>query len=150
MFTTYLRAEITFDSVDERVLPAEQRVWSYVEQELLLPWFYLQVAYRSGRESQTSMFMMNHIHEVKQFLDAQSNRVWVEQLLFVTPPYMNGKLSWQMEPLEMAGIAEDPKDGSHFVVCRVASGSTYSMRDDVDLTLPPFRVLFSRERDLRV
>lgn len=150
MFTTYLRAEITFDSVDERLFPAEQRVWSYVEQELLLPWFYLQVVQRSGRENYASMFMMHHLYEVKQFLDAQTDRVWVEQLLFVTPPYMNGKPTWQMEPLEMAGIVEDPKDGSHFVVCRVASGSTYTLRDDVDITSLPFRVLFSRERDLRI
>jgi hypothetical protein len=50
MFTTYPRAEITFDTPDYKKTHAEQRVWSFVEQELLLPWIYLQVTRRSGQE----------------------------------------------------------------------------------------------------
>ncbi|QXH43840.1 hypothetical protein KSS89_24470 [Pseudomonas sessilinigenes] len=95
------------------------------------------------------MLMMYHVHELKQFIDAQSNRMWVEQVQLVTPPHMNGQSIWLMEPLTMAGIVMDPRDGSHFFVYEVAGGVTYSLRDDADANLKPFRVLFSGERDLR-
>lgn len=149
MFTTYPKAEITFDPPDVTESNEGPRVWSHVEQELLLPWFYLQVVRRSGRENYASMLMMYHAHELKQFIDAQSNRVWVEQVQLVTPPHMNGQSIWLMEPLTMAGIVMDPRDGSHFFVYQVASGATYSLKDDADANLKPFRVLFSGARDLR-
>lgn len=149
MFTTYPRAEITFDPPDATDSHEGQRVWSFVEQELLLPWFYLQVVRRAGRENYASMLMMYHAHELKQFIDAQSNRVWVEQVQLVTPPHMNGQSIWLMEPLTMAGIVMDPRDGSHFLIYQVARGVTYSLRDDADANLKPFRILFSGERDLR-
>ncbi|MDB1111350.1 hypothetical protein [Pseudomonas extremaustralis] len=149
MFTTYPHAEIAFDPPEAPDSQAGQRVWSFVEQELLLPWFYLQVVRRSGREKYASMLMMYHAHELKQFIDAQSNRVWVEQVQLVTPPHMNGQPTWLMEPLTMAGIVMDPWDGSHFFVYQVARGVIYSLRDDADMNLKPFRILFSDERDLR-
>ncbi|MHA6575417.1 hypothetical protein [Pseudomonas yamanorum] len=150
MFTTYPRAEISFDPPNEPSSPTGQRIWSFVEQELLLPWFYLQVVHRSGEECHASMLMMYHVHELKQFIDAQSNCVWVEQVQLVTPPYMNGKLVWLMEPLVQAGVVEDPRDGAHFVVYKVANGGRYSLRDDADVNLPLLKILFSSERDLRV
>lgn len=149
MFTTYPRAEIAFDLPDEPASPAGQRVWSFVEQELMLPWFYIQVAHRSGRENFASMLMMYHAHELKQLVDAQSNRVWVEQVQLVTPPHVNRQSTWLMEPLTMAGIAADPQDGSYFLVYQVASGTVYSLRDDFDKSLAPFSILFSDVRDLR-
>lgn len=149
MFTTYPRAEITFDPPDASAAEPDQRVWSFVEQELLLPWLYLQVARRSGRESYASMLMMYHVHELKQFIDAQSNRVWVEQVQLVTPPHMNGRSTWIMEPLSMAGIVFDPRSGDHFVAYKIENGSVYSLRDDVEPNLPFSKILFHAQRDLR-
>lgn len=149
MFTTYPRAEIAFDLPDEPASPAGQRLWSYVEQELLMPWFYIQVVQRSGCESFASMFMMYHAHELKQFIDAQSDRVWVEQVQLVTPPHVNGQSAWLMEPLVKVAIVADPVDGSHCLIYQVASGSSYSLRDDLNKNLDPVCTLFSEARDLR-
>lgn len=114
-----------------------------------MPWFYMQVVHRSGRENFASMLMMYHAHELKQFIDAQSDRVWVEEVQLVTPPHVNKQSSWLMEPLTMAGIATDPQDGSNFLVYQVASGTIYSLRDDLDKNLAPYSILFSSERDLQ-
>ncbi|MEE4129128.1 hypothetical protein [Pseudomonas viridiflava] len=149
MFTTYPFAEIAFDMADEPKSPAGQRVWSYVEQELLMPWFYIQVVHRVGSADFASMFMMYHAHELRQFIDAQSGSVWVEQVQLVTPPHVNGQSAWLMEPLTMAGIVADPQDGSHFLVYQVLNETIYSLRDDADKNLTPFKILFSAERDLR-
>lgn len=149
MFTTYPKAEIAFGPDEEPGAHAGQRVWSFVEQELLLPWFYLQVVRRSGREDYASMIMIYHAHELKQFIDAQSDRSWVEQVQLVTPPHVNRTSTWMMEPLAIVGIVADPRDGSHFPTFKVANGTTYSLRGDVDTDLAPYRIMFSAERDLR-
>ncbi|AMN82720.1 hypothetical protein [Pseudomonas azotoformans] len=149
MFTTYPGAEITFDAPDTKKSHTVQKVWSFVEQELLLPWIYLQVSRRSGRENYASMLMIYHAHELKQFIDAQSNRVRVEQVHLVTPPHVNGQSTWLMEPLTMVRIAADPRDGSRFIVYQVENGMNYSLRSDADLHLKPYEILFSDERDLK-
>lgn len=149
MFTTYPRGEITFDQPDEPDSSAGQRVWRCVELELMVPWLYLQVVRRFGKENYTSMLMIYHAHELKQFVDEQSDQTWLEQVQLVTPPHMNGQSGWLMEPLTMAGIVVDPRDGSHFLVYQVESGAIYSLRDDADVSLEPFSILFSAENDIR-
>jgi len=149
MFTTYPGAEIAFDPAAAPASQSGQKVWSFVEQELLLPWLYLQVVRRSGQENYASMLMMYHVHELKELVDAQSNRVWLEEVQVVTPPHMNGSPTWTMEPLSVAGIVADPKSGDHFAVYKTEAGSVYSLRDNIDPNLPFFRVLFCAQRDIR-
>lgn len=150
MFTTYSRSEIAFDPTDEPASPAGQRVWRFVEQEQLVPWFYVQVVYRFGLKDYDSMLMMYHADELKNVIDAQSHRMRVKQVQLVTPSHINGQPNWLMEPLTMVGIVEHPWDASHFLVYKVESGSIYSLRNDVDVDLAPFKILFSGERDLRM
>lgn len=140
---------MTFDTPDISQSHAGQRVWSFVEQELLLPWFYVQVARKSGLEVYASMLMMYHAHELKQFIDAYSNRVRVEQVHLVTPPHVNGQSIWLMEPLTMVGIAQHSRDGSHFLVYQVESGAVYSLSDEAEAHQKPSQILFSSERDIR-
>ncbi|WP_324743278.1 hypothetical protein [Pseudomonas veronii] len=149
MFTTYPSAEITFDGLEQGSPHGAQRVWSFVEQELLLPWFYVQVVRRTGGEDFASMLMLYHAHELKQWTDNQSNRMRVEQVQVVTPPHMNGQSTWLMEPLMMAGIVEDPRDHSHYLIYQVESGTIYSLRDKFEPDVKPFVKLFLAEQDLR-
>lgn len=148
MFTTYPSSEITFDPRGKPNASSGQRVWRLVEQELLLPWLYLQVVIKSKSECYASMLMVYHAHELRQFIDAQPRRMWVEQVQLVIPPHMSGNSNWMMEPLAMAGIVEDPRDESHFIVYKTASGTIYTLRDDADATIEPFKILFSSDRDL--
>lgn len=149
MFTTYPGAEITFDGATEADPQATQKVWSFVEQELLLPWLYVQVVRRSRGEDFVSMLMLYHAHELKQWIDNQSTRMWVEQVQLVTPPYMNGQSTWLMEPLAMVEIVEDPRDGSQFPIYQVAKGNIYSLRDNFEAGAKRGVKLFLAERDLR-
>ncbi|WP_193385807.1 MULTISPECIES: polysaccharide deacetylase family protein [Pseudomonas] len=95
------------------------------------------------------MIMLYHAHELKQWIDNQSNRMRVEQVQMVTPPHINRQSTWLMEPLTMAGIVEDPKDFSHFLIYQVENGSIYSLRDTYEAGINPFAILYSAERDLR-
>jgi hypothetical protein len=147
MFTTYRHAEITIDSTDE--LQSSQ-LWSYVEQELVLPWFYVQMARLVNNKPYTNMLMLYHAHELKELVDSQSSLAWLEQVHFVTPPYMNGGVHWLMEPLDTVAIIHSPSDGDPVLTFRVSTGVTYSLRSELGLAeLPPFKVLFSASNDLR-
>ena len=110
---------------------------------------YVQIVRRTGREANATMLMLYHAHELKQLIDKQSDRVWVEQVQFVTPPYMNGQSKWVMEPLKQVSLVEDPIDQSRFPVFEVASGAIYSLREDIDLNSSSVQVLFCAEDDLR-
>ncbi|HDQ4464500.1 TPA: hypothetical protein P9G65_004911 [Pseudomonas aeruginosa] len=95
------------------------------------------------------MVMLYHPHELKQWIDNQSDRMRVEHVQMVTPPHINGQSTWLMEPLTMAGIVEDPSDFSHYPIYQVANGNIYSLRDNFEAGIDPYVKLFSAERDLR-
>lgn len=149
MFTTHRDAEIGLELPGETSPSTGQQVWRCVEQELLLPWIYLQVVRLIGRQPNVSMLMLYHATELKQLIGHQSDRFWVEQAQFVTPPYMNGQCQWVMEPLKKVSLVEAPTDSEPFPIFEVASGAIYSLRGDLDLDLPLVQVLFSAETDLR-
>lgn len=149
MFTTYPDAEITFDGPNQRDEQHVQRVWSFVEQELILPWFYIQVVRRQKDGDHASMIMLYHPRELSHWINNQSSRMRVEHVQMVTPPYMNGKTTWVMEPIKMIALVEDPGDKSQFLIYQVANGSKYSMKEKFDAHLKPIEILFEAERDLR-
>lgn len=70
MFTTYRSAEIHLDTAKGTTA----QLWSYVEQEISWPWFYLQIARRHGRQAYRSMLMLNHAHDLKRSL--MISRIW--------------------------------------------------------------------------
>ena len=124
MFTTYRGAEIHLDPADERT---STQLWTYVEQEIAWPWFYLQIARRHGRTAYQSTLMLHHAHDLRKIIDGQSNLTWVEQAQLVTPPHMNGQSRWLMEPLDEVCVVRDGPDGDPGYLYKVASGASYSM-----------------------
>lgn len=149
MFTTHRETEIVLELPGEAPPATGEQVWRYVEQELMLPWIYLQIVRQIGREENASMLMLYHAQELRQLIDNQSARLWVKQVQFVTPPYMNGQSQWVMEPLKRVSLVEDPVDKARFPVFEVASGAIYSLKGDMRLDLTPVEILFSAEDDLR-
>jgi len=123
MFTTYRSAEIHLDTAKGTTA----QLWSYVEQEISWPWFYLQIARRHGRQAYRSMLMLNHAHDLKKIIDDQSNLAWVEEVQLVTPAHVNGHSTWLMEPLKEICIVRDGPAGDPGYLYKVADGVSYSM-----------------------
>lgn len=147
MFTTYRGAEIHLDS-DEA--PSSTQLWSYVEQEIAWPWFYLQIVRRHGRKAYQSMLMLNHAHELRKIIEDQSNLAWVEQVQFVTPPHLNGQSMWLMEPLEEVCVVRDGPEGDPGYLYKVANGASYSMHpSNHKESLTVVNVIFSAGQHLR-
>ncbi|BGE66909.1 TPA: hypothetical protein MXV65_002437 [Pseudomonas aeruginosa] len=147
MFTTYRRAEIQLDPAEESTTT---QLWSYVEQEIIWPWFYLQIVRRHGRQTYRSMLMLHHAHDLKKIIDDQSNLAWVEQVQLVTPAHVNGQPRWLMEPLEEVCIVRDGPAGDPGYLYKVANGVSYSMHHRRNLeALIVTDVIFSAELHLR-
>lgn len=147
MFTTYRAAEI--DLEPEKKTTATQQ-WSYVEQDLAWPWLYVQIVRRNGRKAYQSMLLLNHAHDLRDIIDAQSNLIWVEQVQLVTPPYLNGQSRWLMEPLEEICVVRDGPDGIPGYLYKVANGVSYSMHCSSNReSLVETNVVFSAALHLR-
>jgi hypothetical protein len=109
-------------------LPASPttQLWRCVEQELIHPWFYLQIGRWARTESSISMMMIHHAHELRELVDRQSNLIWIEQVQFVSPPHVNGLSMWMMEPLlKVVVLALPGPENTYGLRVDVAGGRSY-------------------------
>lgn len=147
MFTTYRSAEIHLDLTED---PSSTQLWTYVEQEIALPWFYLQIVRRHGREAYQSTLMLHHAHDLRKLVEDQSNLAWVEQAQLVTPPHLNGQSRWLMEPLEEVCVVQDGPEGVPGYMYKVTAGASYSMHpSNHKESLIVTNVIFSAGQHLR-
>lgn len=73
--------------------------WVTVEQDIMLPWFYLQIVSEDGDDPSRSMRLVSSVQEFDDFLKTLRTNVRIEQAQLVTPHMMNGAGRWLMEPL---------------------------------------------------
>lgn len=147
MFTTYRNAEIHLGSADEG---STSQLWTYVEQEIIWPWFYLQIVRRHGNQTFRSMLMLHHAHDLRKIIADQSNLAWIEQAQLVTPAHINGHPRWLMEPLKEVCVVRDGPNGEPGYLYKVANDVSYSMHYRGNLeALIVTDVIFSAERHLR-
>ena len=147
MFTTYQQAAISCGT------PPRNRGtwhWSYVEQEIMWPWFYLQVVREHPGESFRSMLMISTVSELKELLDSQNEHMWLEQAQLVTPDHFNGRGRWIMEPLLEVSLERDERDGSLGHIFKVEGDLSYSTHPNSGRAdLMSSQLIFSAAKHLR-
>lgn len=100
--------------------------WSFVEQEVNWPWFYLQIVEDEGREAFRSMLMVPTPSLLEQILAAQTRHVWLEQAQLVTPHHVNKRGRWMMEPLQEVYSVQGPQGNDLGYRYMVEGGQMYS------------------------
>lgn len=129
MFRTYRHAEIP---VATRLEPGLQ-LWSYVEQILHLPWFYVTLARRQDDVTLRDMLMIADVSTLESLhLDRTPGKT-LETILLVSPAYMNGSNSWLMEPLLEIAFVEAIGDCLSHYRYKVAGNKTYTSDCDPGL-----------------
>ncbi|WJM95276.1 hypothetical protein QEP73_17040 [Pseudomonas defluvii] len=126
MFTTHRSAEIELSHLGD-LQYAEARVWRYVEQELMYPWFYLQVARMGSAETDTSMLMIQHAQDIAVMVRSEAPYWRLEQIQIVTPAHMNGVGRWLMEPLQRITMVDSPSLGGPCECYEVSTGNRYAI-----------------------
>lgn len=85
--------------VDLSALGAEGLHWRYVEHSMQAPWFYITLTrHIDGCTSRTMLQTMDP-DVLATVICSASNELSVNDVMIVTPPYVNGTPSWQMEKL---------------------------------------------------
>lgn len=125
MFTTYRSAEVEFSCLGDPRYSGTQ-IWRYVEQELMCPWFYVQVRRPGSTGTDLSMLMLPCARDIAAMVDCETPSWCIEQVQIVTPTHMNGTGRWQMEPLRRITIHESPALGGVCECFEVSSGNLYT------------------------
>lgn len=73
--------------------------WSYVEHSLQAPWFYITVSRYTDRCTMRTMLQTMDPYVLAAVICNPSDDLSVSDVMLVTPPYINGTESWQMEKL---------------------------------------------------
>lgn len=96
------------------------------------------------------MLMVPTTPLLEQVLAAQTNYVWLEQALLVTPDYMNQKGRWLMEPLLEVSSIRDERGNDLGYQYRVEGDRTYSTSEAPSLDgWPNKHLVFSAALHLR-
>ena len=103
--------------------PGGVQFWSFVEQEVAWPWFYLQMVEDDGKEAFQSMLMVPTLPLLEQIVGAKSDHAWIEQAQLVTPAHINKTGRWMMEPLDSIEKHETPSGVAY--VYAVEGGRSY-------------------------
>jgi hypothetical protein len=106
--------------------PNGVQFWSYIEQEIAWPWFYLQIVEDNGDEAFRSMLMVPSIPLLELFIAAQTETAWFEQAQLVTPQHINNRGRWMMEPLLEVSSILDTRGNELGHLFQVEGGHTYS------------------------
>lgn len=101
------------------------QLWSLVEQDLILPWFYFQIVRAQGKASYRSMMLIPTVQELQDFVAKIGRRLWIEEALVVTPAAVNSAGHWLMEPLLEVSEVVDRHGAMAGYSIRVAGGQSY-------------------------
>ena len=85
--------------VDLSPLGAEGLHWRYVEHSMHAPWFYITLTRHSDGYISRTMLQTMDPAVLATVICSASNELSVTDVMIVTPPYVNGTPSWQMEKL---------------------------------------------------
>lgn len=110
--------------------PDGVQFWSFVEQEVAWPWFYLQMVEDDGKEAFRSMLMVPTLPFLEQIVAAKSDHAWIEQAQLVTPAHINKTGRWMMEPLLEVSAIRNEQGQELGYEYRVEGGRTYSISAD--------------------
>ncbi len=149
MFTTYRRSEIQLPDLGNPQCGGTQ-IWPYVEQELIYPWFYLNVVRVGATESDTCMLMIQHARDVVSLVRRETSRMRVEEVQIVTPAHVNGTDRWLMEPVKKISVLESPSLGGPCEAFEVDGGNCYSLSGSGVLeNATLIQVIFDAATDLK-
>lgn len=130
--------------------PDGVQFWPFVNLELAIPWFYLQLGEREEETIFRTMMLVPSTGLLVELTTVQSDDLWIEQVQLVTPDHINKTGRWKMEPLLELHLIRDTKGGDAGNLYRVEGGGTYSTSGEHSVDGQQItELLFSAELHLR-
>ncbi|MGM0826278.1 MAG: hypothetical protein ACQEUY_16375 [Pseudomonadota bacterium] len=124
------------------------RFWNRVELSIDDLWYYVTANHSHHEEKKRRYYLLTDVKELAELVQETSDIFWIECVMLVTPPRINGTESWQMYRLKELIAAADSADiVSLDYICVLDNGLSCATGDLSTLKAKNLRnVLFSEEQ----
>lgn len=116
--------------VDFSALGSDSLHWRYVEHTLNAPWFYIPLTRNIGTEQFKTMLQTMDPAVLTAVVGSSLENIEIGDVMLVTPSFMNGTETWQMEKLIEFAQCHSKIFGS-FDVFRVAGDRVYATNTEI-------------------
>ncbi|MAL97745.1 hypothetical protein [Hydrocarboniclastica marina] len=107
-----------------------ERYWRLVELSSDAPWFYVNVAFSHVQGKGHRHYLFTEASDLVRLIDETSECFWIEQVMLVIPPQMNGTERWEMHQLEELIAVGDSADLLHIdYIYKLKNDLLYSTTD---------------------
>lgn len=122
MFQT---SELERDAPLSKLAGPGQHVWRSMSLTSANPMFWASVTTKNDEGTLQREFVFSSLDEVATLLSEQDDDFYVNELLLVSPPWLNDTGNWRLEPLRKVTIGHN-KDRGRIVIYRLSgAGNIY-------------------------
>lgn len=89
---------------------SHEQFWSRVELSYDDIWFYVSTGYSRVGGQVRRYYLFTKPSDLVALVEETGERFWIERVMIVTPPWMNGTKCWQMAQLKELIAASDASD----------------------------------------
>lgn len=125
-----------------------EQFWSRVELAYDDVWFYVSTGYSRMTGKVRRYYLLTKPADLVALIDETRENFWIERVMIVTPPWMNGTGAWQMSQLkELIAVADSSDLISIDYIYQFANDLCYATKDlSVINALSWRQTLYSEER----
>lgn len=123
---------MTQNHIEELLGPPASRYKFYSQVELSGEqlWYYVSTAYSRVGNVGRRYYLIEDVSDLVALIGQTGERFWIERVMIVTPPRMNGTECWQMSQLRELIAAADSSDLiSVDYIYQVTNDLCYATRD---------------------
>jgi hypothetical protein len=127
---------------------AQEQFWPFVELSRNDLWYYVSTAHsRIGGKAQRC-YLLTEVADLVKLIEETSDEFWIERVMVVVPPRMNGTGCWKMHQLkELIAVVDNTDLIVVDYVYKLADDLSYETRQTPeDATVTWRQVLFSEQQ----
>ncbi|MCW4153682.1 hypothetical protein OM427_29675 [Halomonas sp. 18H] len=123
------------------------RFWNRVELSTDDLWYYVTTNHSHHEEKKRRYYLLTDVKELAELIRETSDFFWIECVMLVTPPRINGTGSWQIYRLkELTAVADRADIISTGYICIIENGAWCATSDLSELNAKSFhQIVFSEE-----
>ncbi|MDV2080379.1 hypothetical protein [Marinobacter xestospongiae] len=125
-----------------------EQFWSRVELSYDDIWFYVSTRYSVALGKARRYYLLTKPSDLVALIEETGDSFWIERVMIMTPPWVNGTECWKMSPLKELIAASDAFDLLNVdYIFQLPNDLCYATGDISEIDkLPWHQTLYSEER----
>lgn len=130
---------------------SQEQFWSRVELAKDSPWYYVNTMYYRVGERGQRTYLLTEVADLVALIEETGDLFWIERVMVVTPPRMNGTKCWEMNQLkELIAVVDSADLTSVDYIFQLDESLCYATKDISDvLGLQLKQTLYSEKQHAR-